>query len=142
MTFSGGGFKNAYCLGVGLALEILQTQWQRGYVRRWSGASAGVSVTANSIGASSAFARRVFSGCWFAQEPCAHNVFFHCLLRRSCGLWRGDVQSMMALGAYRSQHSLVLAWSFAVQETLAEYKLVHPYAMWAHFWCVVLQLSW
>ena len=101
MTFSGGGFKNAYCLGVGLALEILQTQWQRGYVRRWSGASAGVSVTANSIGASSAFARRVFSGCW-----------------------------------------LVLAWSFAVQETLAEYKLVHPYAMWAHFWCVVLQLSW
>ena len=72
----------------------------------------------------------------------AHNVFFHCLLRRSCGLWRGDVQSMMAFGAYRSQHSLVLAWSFAVQETLAEYKLVHPYAMWAHFWCVVLQLSW
>ena len=43
VTFSGGGFKNAYCLGVGLALEILQSSCDRGFVKRWSGASAGVS---------------------------------------------------------------------------------------------------
>ncbi len=74
VTFSGGGFKNAYCLGVGLALEVLQTQWQRGYVRRWSGASAGVSITANCIDS----VRLAFWRCWLPQEPRTHNVLFRC----------------------------------------------------------------
>jgi hypothetical protein len=50
------------------------------------------------------------------------------------------LQAMMALGAYRSQLSLVLAWTFAVLETFEAYRIVHPYAMWAHFWCVVFTL--
>jgi hypothetical protein len=52
VTFSGGGFKNAYCLGVGLALEALQAHCQRGFVKQWSGASAGVSYSAKLVGAS------------------------------------------------------------------------------------------
>ena len=47
---------------------------------------------------------------------------------------------MMALGSYRSMHRLVLAWSFSVQDALAKYKLMHPYAMWAYFWCVLVFL--
>ena len=44
LVFSGGGFKNSYSAGVGLALEAMSEAWHRGRVERIAGASAGAQV--------------------------------------------------------------------------------------------------
>ena len=44
VVLSGGGFRNAYSAGVGIALETLAATAGRGHTERWAGASAGAQV--------------------------------------------------------------------------------------------------